>query len=175
VTQVVDCRLYGSMCRMPEGAMMPVCTDGSADLKGGACTEKNGAVVDYGGGLLVVFGCPELGGQTCMPDPFNPALSTCGFPACAPPSRCDGDVAVACTDGFPGGRSDCALKGLQCVVDGLFAQCNVPRPSPSFVADVCEGNYLIYKGEVPGDVRFIDCAELGATCNDDNPQRPVCR
>lgn len=175
VKRVVDCRLYGSMCRMPEGASMPVCTDGSAELKGGACTEKDGAVVDYGGGLLLVYSCPELGGQTCLPEPSNPALSICGFPECAAPSKCDGDLAIGCSAGSPGSRSDCSIKGLNCVVNGVFSQCNVPRPSPSFVADVCEGKYLVYKGEVPNDVRFIDCTELGGTCNDDNPQRPVCR
>jgi hypothetical protein len=176
VTQAINCRVYGSMCRVDPETGVPACTDGSAHLEAGTCTEKGGAVYHGAANHLVVHNCPELGGQACYPNPQGGVYKVCGYPPCDPPSWCDGDVVRNCIEGWPDIRTDCSISNRDCVSNGLLIQCVTPQVSdPDLVMDICEGDYLIFRGGQRGEVRFLNCKDLGGTCDDSNPQRPVCR
>lgn len=176
VTRVIDCTLYGSRCQMPEGGGAPFCTDGTPNPIPGTCTENGGAALYEAGNFLVVRNCSELRGQGCYLNPVDSQSPICAYPPCEPPSGCDGDVTRNCVSGQANMSTDCSLRDLDCTYDGVYTQCVTPQVSePDLPADICEGDYLIFKGGQRGEVRFVDCSELGGTCDDSNPERPVCR
>lgn len=172
VAPSIDCTRYGSRCVVPEGDLVPVCSDGSSTIAENTCTEK-GSAVEKISGALVAHVCSRYPGYSCQIATSTAApRPACGLWDCSPPSHCEGDVAVTC--GSPGSKSDCSLQGLTCLVKDGNPMCGTTAPKTSLDADVCLDDYLVYVGI--GDVaRYIDCTEIGGHCDPSFPQRQVCR
>jgi len=173
VVQVIDCAVYGSHCYDPKDGTGPSCLDGS-EMGADGCT-ASGSAVRTDQGPRIDWHCPSFGSQTCGRHPgFSEAV--CSAP-CDQGSRCEGSSAIACVPDSPGEKNDCSLFGQTCQLHTVApgsdcdpsnpacqprSSCESP-PGNEALDPHCEGSLLLFRY---GNVRYFDCAALGASCSD---------
>jgi hypothetical protein len=104
----------------------------------------------------------ECGATLCRAGACEPAAPGCGdIPL---PGRCEGDVAVVCTAGWPS-AVDCAAMGQRCVSTEEGPACRPISPDacePTSEPPRCDGDELVTC--VEGERHRLDCGARGAIC-----------